>query len=100
MFPEGKRLHVRAIITGLGKLYTSNNILLKVFFYCGIFLIRKADSIVVQNNTDRQLLARYISPNKINLIPGSGVSLKNTEQEPTLKEKTKPMNFNSWAKDQ
>lgn len=93
MLPIGKKIHIRAIITGLGKLYTSNNVLLNVLFYCCIFLLRKADSIVVQNNSDFQLLSRYIASNKLNLIPGSGVSLFNTCLEPTPKEKTKPMVF-------
>ena len=93
LFPVSRRIHLRVVITGLGKLYTSNNVLLNLIFYCGLFLIKKADSIVVQNNADRQFLCRYISKNKISLIPGSGVSLNNTEQEPTPKESTQPMIF-------
>ena len=92
-FPVGKRVHVRVIITGLGKLFTSTNKLLNILFYTGVFLLRKADSIVVQNNSDLQLLSRFVSPDKIDLVPGSGVSLLDTEIEPTPKEEMHPMYF-------
>ena len=82
-FPVGKRVHIRAIITGLGKLYTSKNVVLNLIFYFGVFLLKRADSIVVQNKSDYKFLCRYISISKITLVPGSGVSLKDTRLEPS-----------------
>jgi glycosyltransferase involved in cell wall biosynthesis len=92
-FRASKGIRIKAIITGLGKLYTSRNSLLNAIFYCGVILLKKADTIVVQNEFDRQLLARYIPSNRIELVPGSGVSLNNTNIEPTLKTLSESFTF-------
>ena len=92
-FPVGKRVHIRAIITGLGKLYTSTNVVLNLIFYCGVFLLKRADSIVVQNKSDYKLLCRYISSSRISLVPGSGVSLKETRLEPTPRDQLSSITY-------
>ena len=73
--PAGKRIEVQGVITGLGKLYTSKNILLNCIFYLGIFLLRGLDRIVVQNKADLDLLSRFLKRSRIRVVAGSGVTL-------------------------
>lgn len=93
MFAANKDIKIKVIITGLGKLYTSRNFLLNAIFYGGVFMLRNADTIVVQNEFDRQLLALYVPSNRIQLVPGSGVSLNYTNIEPTLTSLSESFTF-------
>jgi len=64
-------------VTGFGTVSLSKKLTLRSFFYIYCSLLNLADKIYFQNKTDRAyfLKKKFISPEKIFLIPGSGVNL-------------------------
>lgn len=63
-------------VTGLGTAVEHNGILQKIVLILYKYAFRKANCIFVQNEVNKQFLTeKHIEPDKLRLIPGSGVNL-------------------------
>lgn len=88
-----------ATVAGLGFLdKQENSLLIRFVFKLYVYVLNKADFIIVQNADDKVLFEKYISSTKVILTNGSGVNKEkflssNIIQADLLTEKSSQINF-------
>lgn len=75
-----------SVITGFGKLFTSNSFIGKIFFHFGAFLLAESKIIFVQNLFDKRYLKRLLKNQNIQILPGSGVNMNKFDASVTPKK--------------
>ncbi len=82
------RIPVIPMITGLGTVFIQNNLITKIVKFLYKLSLKRVNSVIFQNNDDKDLFLseRLVIKGKEQLVPGSGIDLKEFYYQPLPKD--------------